>query len=101
MRLKTLYDGTDSSGRLSAELQALYDGDLSFPDACRQRPFVIGNFVQTLDGVVSFKIGGHSGGGDISGRNEEDTFVMGLLRSCADAVLIGEETYRVAQGHLW
>ncbi|HTL60414.1 MAG TPA: dihydrofolate reductase family protein [Nitrospira sp.] len=101
MRLKTLYDSTGPSGRLTTELQALYDGDLVFPDPTRTRPFIIGNFVQSLDGVVSFKIQGHSGGGDISGRNEEDTFIMGLLRSCADAVLIGEETYRVAPGHFW
>jgi riboflavin biosynthesis pyrimidine reductase len=62
---------------------------------------VIGNFVQTLDGIVSLKIPGLSGGGEISGRNEEDTFIMGLLRSYADAVLIGEETFRVGEGHLW
>jgi riboflavin biosynthesis pyrimidine reductase len=101
MGVKTLFDRTPSSGLLSSELQALYDGDLSFPECPESRPFVIGNFVQSIDGIVSFKIQGQSGGGEISGRNEEDTFIMGLLRSCADAVLIGEETYRVAQAHLW
>lgn len=101
MQLKTLYDRTPSTATLSPELQALYEGDLMFPKATGARPFVIGNFVQTLDGIVSLKIPGLSGGGEISGRNEEDTFIMGLLRSYADAVLIGEETYRVGQGHLW
>ena len=86
---------------LPAHLKALYDGDLSFPEVPGSRPFVMGNFVQTLDGMVSFKIPGFSGGGDISGRNEEDTFIMGLLRSYADAVLIGEDTFRVGEGHLW
>ena len=101
MQLKTLYDGTRSGNVLSTHLQALYDGDLTFEEAASSRPFIVGNFVQTLDGIVSLKIPGLSGGGEISGRNEEDTFIMGLLRSYADAVLIGEETYRVGQGHLW
>jgi riboflavin biosynthesis pyrimidine reductase len=101
MYLKTLYDRTPSPGILSTALQVLYDGDLTFTKVAESRPFIFGNFVQTLDGIVSLKIPGLSGGGDISGRNEEDTFIMGLLRSYADAVLIGEETYRVAQGHLW
>src|SRR5581483_5411500 len=84
-------------------LAHLYDGDLSFPDPARAaaRPFIVGNFVQTVDGVVSLKIPGHSGGGDISGRNEYDAFIMGLLRASADAVMIGEETFRVGHGHLW
>jgi riboflavin biosynthesis pyrimidine reductase len=101
MHVKTLYDRMPSPGLLSSELQQLYDGDLSFPELTEPRPFIIGNFVQTIDGIVSFKIAGKSGGAEISGRNEEDTFIMGLLRSCADAVLIGEETHRVARSHLW
>jgi riboflavin biosynthesis pyrimidine reductase len=101
MHVKTLYDRTPSAGLLSSELQHLYEGDLNFPEPSASRPFIIGNFVQTLDGIVSLKIPGRSGGGAISGRNEEDMFIMGLLRSCADAVLIGGETYRVAKKHLW
>ena len=100
MEINTLYDATDSAGFLSAALRRGYGGDLNFPQE-GARPFIVGNFVQTLDGIVSLKIPGLSGGAEISGRNEEDTFIMGLLRSCADAVIIGEETYRVARGHLW
>ena len=66
------------------------------------RPYVIGNFVSTLDGVVSFEVPGKSGGGDISGFNEADRFIMGLLRASADAAIVGSGTLReVAQGHLW
>ena len=101
MHVKTLYDSVPLPGLLSSELRQLYDGDLSFPDLAQSRPFIVGNFVQTLDGIVSFKIPGSSGGADISGRNQEDTFIMGLLRACADAVMIGEETFRVGTGHLW
>ena len=37
----------------------------------------------------------------ISGGSEADRFVMGLLRACADVVLLGAGTFRKAAGHLW
>jgi riboflavin biosynthesis pyrimidine reductase len=37
----------------------------------------------------------------ISGKNAADRFVMGLLRACADAVLIGAGTFRASGAHLW
>ena len=51
------------------------------------RPHVIGNFVTSLDGVVSLGIPGKAGGGEISGFNPHDRMVMGLLRAAADAVV--------------
>ena len=52
--------------------------------------------------MVSFEIPGKSGGGDISGFNEADRFIMGLLRASVDAVVVGAGTLReVAPGHLW
>ncbi|HEU4685461.1 MAG TPA: dihydrofolate reductase family protein [Nitrospira sp.] len=102
MQLSTLYlEEDDSFIRLTGGLRRRYGGDLSFPALPRHRAVVIGNFVQSIDGVVSLKLPGKSGGADISGRNQEDTFVMGLLRAVADAVLIGEETFRTAAGHVW
>jgi hypothetical protein len=53
-------------GVLPEELTILYGGDLCFPEH-EDRPYVIGNFVSTLDGVVSFEVHGKSGGGQISG----------------------------------
>jgi riboflavin biosynthesis pyrimidine reductase len=82
-------------------MRELYGGDLIFTDPPTARPLIVANFVQTIDGIVSLKIPGRAGGGEISGRNEEDTFIMGLLRSFADAVMIGEETFRNGAGHLW
>jgi riboflavin biosynthesis pyrimidine reductase len=73
-------------------LRARYDGDLSFPPAPQERPYCIANFVSTLDGVVSFNIPGQSEGTQISKSNEEDRFIMGLLRASADAVLVGSGT---------
>jgi hypothetical protein len=71
---------------LSEESAILYGGDLGFP-APDDRPYVIGNFVITLEGVTSFEPG-KSGGGEISGFNEADRFIMGLLRASADAAIV-------------
>ena len=77
---------------LPQRLRELYDGDLHFPATPAQRPFVIANFVSTLDGVVSYKIKGHAGGSSISGSDPADRFIMGLLRASADAVMVGART---------
>src|SRR5260370_40480776 len=61
---------------------------------------VYSNFVSSLDGVVRFG-SGISAGSAISGKYPADRFVMGLLRACADAVVIGAGTLRATPGHLW
>ena len=50
-------------------LRELYDGDLRFRKSSADRPFVIANFVSTLDGVVSYEIKGQAGGSTISGSD--------------------------------
>src|SRR5499427_7657066 len=83
-------------------LRDLYGGDLHFPASPAQRPYVIGNFVCTLDGVVSFKIKGRSGGKAISGSDAGDRFIMGLLRASVDAVMVGARTvHDVSPEGLW
>jgi riboflavin biosynthesis pyrimidine reductase len=63
---------------------------------------VYGNFVSSIDGIVALEGGTAPSGGIISGRNEGDRFVMGLLRAFADAVLVGAGTVRAEGGrHLW
>ena len=85
---------------LPAALARLY-GRLRLP-APAHRPYVAANFVTTLDGVVSLNIPGHSGGGPISGFNQHDRMVMGLLRAIADAVIVGAGTVRnVSRDHRW
>jgi riboflavin biosynthesis pyrimidine reductase len=84
---------------LPPELTALY-GSLRFPEH-EGRPYVIGNFVTTLDGVASLSAPGLAGGGPISGSNPHDRMVMGLLRSVADAVIVGAGTLRSEPRHLW
>lgn len=97
--IRTLFaaGATESSGAaLPDGLRARYDGDLSFPPAPSDRPYCIANFVSTLDGVVSFNLPGQSSGAQISGSNEEDRFIMGLLRASADAVIVGSGTLQAA-----
>jgi riboflavin biosynthesis pyrimidine reductase len=78
------------------ELAQLYGGGIGFDAGA-----VFANFVESLDGVVALGEQGVSSGPAISGRSEADRFVMGLLRACADAVLIGASTMRDDPGHLW
>ena len=87
---------------LPQELRELYDGDLHFRKSSAARPFVISNFVSTLDGVVSYDIKGKSGGSAISGSDPADRFIMGLLRASADAVMVGAGTlHDVSAKSLW
>jgi riboflavin biosynthesis pyrimidine reductase len=87
---------------LPLALKELYDGDLHFPATPVDRPFVIANFVSTLDGVVSYEVKGHAGGSTISGSDNADRFIMGLLRASADAIIVGAGTlHEVSPESLW
>jgi len=102
--IRTLIDlkGSSPGPLLPDELRLLYGGDLSFPAFPGARPYVVGNFVSTLDGVISFEIPGQSGGGTISGSDEADRFIMGLLRASVDAVVVAAGTvHEVSPEHLW
>ena len=98
--LESLYDASRGADLpLPPDLAALY-GSLRLP----LRPgksHVIGNFVTSLDGVAALNVPGHLGGGPISGNDPHDRAVMGLLRSAADAVIVGAGTLRASPRHLW
>lgn len=95
-------DGEGAEPALSPDLRELYDGDLRFRAKSAARPFVLANFVSTLDGVVSFKTKGQAGGSTVSGADPADRFIMGLLRASADAVIVGSRTLEaVGPGSLW
>jgi len=71
---------------LPDELAAIYGGTVGFP-----QPRLYANFVASVDGVVALPAlleSSHL----IAAGSEHDRFVMGLLRACADAVLIGAGT---------
>jgi riboflavin biosynthesis pyrimidine reductase len=84
---------------LPPDLATLY-GRLAFPPH-RGRAHVVGNFVTTLDGVVTLNEPGHASGGDISEFNRHDQVVMGLLRAVADAVIVGAGTLGSVPQHRW
>jgi riboflavin biosynthesis pyrimidine reductase len=98
--LETLYETKRGKTLpLPHELARLY-GHLRIPRTHLQ-PYVISNFVTTLDGVVSLNEKGHASGGDISGFSAQDRMVMGLLRAVADAVIVGAGTLNVDRHHVW
>ena len=84
---------------LPIDLATLY-GSLRLP-VREAQPYLIGNFVTTLDGVVSLNISGQAGGGGMSGFNQHDRMVMGILRAVADAVIVGAGTLRASPQHRW
>src|SRR2546429_5922107 len=102
--IRTLFERKPAGAKamLPENLQTVYGGDLWFPVDAGGRPYIVGNFVSTVDGVVSYEIPGKAGGGDISGFDEGDRFIMGLLRASADAVIVGAGTlHEVVRGHVW
>ena len=78
--IRTLIDPREASepSVLPEDLRLFYGGDLRFPPSGPRRPYVIGNFVSTVDGVVSYEIPGKPGGVDISGFDESDRFIIGF-----------------------
>jgi riboflavin biosynthesis pyrimidine reductase len=96
-RLTTLFEqaGLPAWG-LPQQLADIYGGDLGFPQPC-----VYANFVASIDGVTALGPEYPSSGSEISGGEPADRFVMGLLRACADVVLIGAGTLRATPNHCW
>ena len=80
---------------LPKDLERIY-GSLGFADRS-----VYSNFVTSVDGVATVDSGRSADSVLISGRNEADRFLIGLLRACADAVLLGAGTLRASPRHHW
>jgi riboflavin biosynthesis pyrimidine reductase len=76
-------------------LEELYAGAIGFPPRA-----LVTNFVSSIDGVVALE-SVQNAPSFISGKSEHDRFVMGLLRSCAGAVVIGANTLRAEPEHRW
>jgi riboflavin biosynthesis pyrimidine reductase len=95
-------DKENAESALLPELRKMYDGDLRFRASSAGRPYVIANFVSSLDGVASYQTKGESGGSAISDSNPADRFIMGLLRASADAVMVGAGTLQdISPNSLW
>ena len=73
---------------LTPALRDWYGGVLAFP-VTDDRPYVIGNFVQTVDGIVSFR----APGPEPMFGEPHDRMLMSVLRAWSDAVVIGRGTF--------
>lgn len=93
-------DSSNKTNGLPPELREIYGGDWCLPDTSK-RAYSYSNFVISHDGKISFNVKGHEGGGDVSGFNKHDQWVMALARSRADAVVVGANTLRVEPEHEW
>jgi riboflavin biosynthesis pyrimidine reductase len=80
---------------LPDELVRLYGGGLGFDG-----PTVYANFVETIDGVVAMPDIERSNA-IVSDESEADRFVMGLLRTVADVVVVGSGTMLAAPKGTW
>jgi riboflavin biosynthesis pyrimidine reductase len=80
---------------LPQALAELYPGSLGFSGQT-----LYANFVQTIDGVVALPSLPQSNK-LIADEDEADRFVMGLLRACADAVLVGSGTMQASRSSTW
>jgi riboflavin biosynthesis pyrimidine reductase len=80
---------------LPVALAEAYGGPLGFSE-----PRLYANFVASLDGVVAIP-GETQSNRMVSAHSEADRFVMGLLRACADAVLVGAGTMLGSPRTLW
>jgi riboflavin biosynthesis pyrimidine reductase len=80
---------------LPEALAALYPGSIGF-----EAPRVFANFVETIDGVVAIPSEPQSNK-LVAGGSAADRFVMGLLRACADAVVVGAGTLAASPGGRW
>jgi riboflavin biosynthesis pyrimidine reductase len=77
---------------LPDEVEAMFGGSFGLPERS-----VYGNFVTSIDGVAALA-GVRMSSAVISGGAPPDRFVMALLRSVADCVLIGSATLREHTG---
>jgi riboflavin biosynthesis pyrimidine reductase len=80
---------------LPAEIAAIYPGTLGFDET-----HLYANFVATVDGVVAIPSVPQSNK-LIAAGSAADRFVMGALRACADAVVVGSGTLAASPGGLW
>jgi riboflavin biosynthesis pyrimidine reductase len=98
--IETLFESASGIRIPLPETLARLYGELSLPRS-PDRPYVISNFVSTIDGVVTLGVSGKAGGNAISGSNQHDAMVMGLLRSVSDAVIVGAGNVAASPKHIW
>ena len=83
---EVFFDSSEANPALPEEMLR-FAGNLGFPAPPPDRPWVYSNFVQSLDGMVTF--GGRRPAGRWVAQSRHDRWMMDLLRAHADAVLYG------------
>jgi len=83
---QVLFDESERNPALPDSL-IRFAGNLGFPQPLAERPWIYSNFVQSLDGMVTF--GGKHPEGRWIAQSQHDRWMMDLLRAHADAVLYG------------
>ncbi len=80
---------------LPGELLGAYGGAFGLAE-----PRLYANFVSTIDGVTA--IPSLPGSNKlVAAASESDRFVMGLLRACSDAVVVGSGTFNASPRSVW
>jgi riboflavin biosynthesis pyrimidine reductase len=90
---------SDGATGVTLPAEGAYGRPLRFPDS--PRPYVIANFVTSIDGVASLGLTDGTDSTTLSGSSRADRYLMGLLRASADAVVIGAGNLRATPGHQW
>ncbi len=90
---------SDTAAGEPATAEMPYGRPLRFPAS--PRPYVIANFVESIDGVASLGLTDGTDSTTLSGRSRADRYLMGLLRASVDAILIGAGNLRASPGHQW
>ena len=95
-RLDVLYEAVGLPAfALPTALAEAYGGSLGFDE-----PRLFANFVATVDGVVAIP-SVPSSNKLIAAGNASDRLVMGILRACADALVIGSGTLAASPRSVW
>lgn len=90
---------SDSTTGAPVGAEVPYGRPLRFPAS--PRPYVIANFVASIDGVASLGLTDGTDSTTLSGSSRADRYLMALLRASADAVVIGAGNLRATPGHQW
>jgi riboflavin biosynthesis pyrimidine reductase len=80
---------------LPSELEKLYGGPLGVADGR-----LVSNFVSTIDGVAAIP-GLPSSVQLLGGQSPADRFLMALLRSAADVLVVGATTFNLSKEEKW
>jgi riboflavin biosynthesis pyrimidine reductase len=88
-QFEVLFDHSEPNPHLPKELRT-FVGNVGFPAAPAERPWIFSNFVQSIDGIVTF--GGRRPGGEWIARSRHDRWMMDLLRTHADTIVAGAES---------